>query len=402
MSCNYVQSLAEDYSGKVWIATTHGLNSIESISPLSITNYGLYDGMPEWDINTRSATVLDDGRIIIKCVQGWIAFHPDSIKKPPFALNPLLTDLYVNDRRISGGVNDEGIVLECEPPYVDRITLSYIHNNITLFFNTANYAFPESIEYQWRIMGDAGRDVPWISGTKNTDENGQLRLSLIQLTPGKYRVEVRSSTDNNFINASVTPFLIEITPPWWQTWWAYASYVIIFLVIIGVAIWLYLGYQKRMLEQKRREEILLLRIHHLMEQTQVQKLIPADNNEEGIEVSEIKHDQEEQQHIDSEFIQKAITLVEQHLHEPYTVEEFAADLCMERTGLYKKLTSLINTSPQLFIRSIRLNRAAALLKEGVSVTDTAYQTGFSSVSYFSRTFAKEFGCAPSEYCKQKS
>ena len=71
---------------------------------------------------------------------------------------------------------------------------------------------------------------------------------------------------------------------------------------------------------------------------------------------------------------------------------------MERTGLYKKLTALTETSPVAFIRSIRLQHAAALLKEGkMTVNEIATLTGFSSPSYFAKCFKKEYGVSPSEY-----
>ena len=82
----------------------------------------------------------------------------------------------------------------------------------------------------------------------------------------------------------------------------------------------------------------------------------------------------------------------------YGVEQLAQDLCMERTGLYKKLTALTDTTPVAFIRSIRLQRAAALLQEGkLTVNEIAERTGFSSPSYFTKCFKKEFGVLPSEY-----
>jgi AraC-like DNA-binding protein len=100
---------------------------------------------------------------------------------------------------------------------------------------------------------------------------------------------------------------------------------------------------------------------------------------------------------------KATALVEQHLATPgYGVEQLAADLCMERTGLYKKLTALIEQPPVVFIRSIRLQRAAELLRQGAySVNEVAELTGFSSVSYFRKCFQREFGCKPSEYTEQQ-
>lgn len=48
---------------------------------------------------------------------------------------------------------------------------------------------------------------------------------------------------------------------------------------------------------------------------------------------------------------------------------------MERTGLYRKLVTLLDQSPSLFIRNIRLQRAAQLLAEGkLSVTEIAERT----------------------------
>ena len=100
-----------------------------------------------------------------------------------------------------------------------------------------------------------------------------------------------------------------------------------------------------------------------------------------------------------ELILQVRALVEQHLEDgEYGVEQLAQNLCMERTGLYKKLTALTDTTPVAFIRSIRLHRAAALLQEGKqSVNEIAELTGFSSPSYFTKCFKKEFGVLPSEY-----
>lgn len=81
-----------------------------------------------------------------------------------------------------------------------------------------------------------------------------------------------------------------------------------------------------------------------------------------------------------ELILQVRALVEQHLEDgEYGVEQLAQDLCMERTGLYKKLTALTNTTPVAFIRSIRLHRAAALLQEGKqSVNEITFATEIQS------------------------
>ena len=106
---------------------------------------------------------------------------------------------------------------------------------------------------------------------------------------------------------------------------------------------------------------------------------------------------------DSDFLNKAVELVEAHLNTPgYTVEQLSKDLCMERSGLYKKLNTLIDKSPSLFIRSIRLRRAADLIRKGgMNMAEIAEQVGFSSASYMSKCFQEEFGCKPSEYIEKE-
>jgi len=73
---------------------------------------------------------------------------------------------------------------------------------------------------------------------------------------------------------------------------------------------------------------------------------------------------------------------------------------MSRMTFYRKIQSMTGQKPSEFIRSIRLRRAAVMLKEGaLTVTEISYATGFSSVSYFSRCFRTMFGVSPTQFGK---
>jgi AraC-like DNA-binding protein len=75
-------------------------------------------------------------------------------------------------------------------------------------------------------------------------------------------------------------------------------------------------------------------------------------------------------------------------------------MALSRTQLHRKLRALVNNSCSEFIRTIRLNQAAELLrKRTASVSEIAYGTGFNNPSYFSITFKQQFGMSPSEYQK---
>lgn len=66
------------------------------------------------------------------------------------------------------------------------------------------------------------------------------------------------------------------------------------------------------------------------------------------------------------------------------------------------MKSLTGKAPQDFIRLIRLQRAAELLKQGKSVVDVAAETGFVNAKYFSTLFKKQFGVSPSKFLEENS
>ena len=103
--------------------------------------------------------------------------------------------------------------------------------------------------------------------------------------------------------------------------------------------------------------------------------------------------------IDEELIQRATAFVENNLTTPnYTVERLAQDLCMERTGLYKKMVAMLGKTPTAFIRSIRVENAVRLIHDtSLTMTEVAEQSGFSSASYMAKCFQEDLGKKPAEY-----
>ncbi|MHC4397679.1 MAG: helix-turn-helix domain-containing protein, partial [Planctomycetota bacterium] len=78
-------------------------------------------------------------------------------------------------------------------------------------------------------------------------------------------------------------------------------------------------------------------------------------------------------------------------------------LYMSRTTVYRKILALSGETPTDFIRSYRLMRAAQLLKTNFgSVTEVAFEVGFSSRTYFTRCFKEKFHQLPSEYISSES
>ena len=99
------------------------------------------------------------------------------------------------------------------------------------------------------------------------------------------------------------------------------------------------------------------------------------------------------------FIERFKKVVEQHLdNSDLSVEDLSAEMHLSRVQLYRKVKALTGYSPIDLLRKARLARAHALLKaeNELSVSEIAYQTGFSSPSYFTKCFKDEYGIVPGE------
>jgi len=108
--------------------------------------------------------------------------------------------------------------------------------------------------------------------------------------------------------------------------------------------------------------------------------------------------------IDKLFIEKVDKLFESNIsNSEYTIEHLSRDMGMSRSVLYNKLKNLTDLSPNDYLRIIRLNKAAELLKSQASFTvyEVAEKVGYQDVKYFSTLFKKNFGVYPSHYQKKK-
>ena len=139
-------------------------------------------------------------------------------------------------------------------------------------------------------------------------------------------------------------------------------------------------------------EMLQLRISHLLE-------LRRQRNQDFLKGEDVEVEAVALNEIDQKFLRSAVEAIERHLsNEEYDIDALAADVCMSRSTLYRKLHSLTGQKPSLFIRAIRLKHAARMIKEGsYNLTEISTLCGFSSPSYFSRCFKAQYGIPPASY-----
>jgi ligand-binding sensor domain-containing protein/signal transduction histidine kinase/DNA-binding response OmpR family regulator len=145
-------------------------------------------------------------------------------------------------------------------------------------------------------------------------------------------------------------------------------------------------------------EILRLTVHNLIQSRENLKKFYRNLFTHEVSTAPSK----ERTTLDEKFLQSIYDLLKHNLDKPdFNVNELCDVLNMSRSLVYKKIKSLTGLSPIEYIRSLRMQEAAKLLKtKQYKVFEVVYMVGFSDLKYFRQCFSKEFGFSPSEFIKQ--
>lgn len=107
--------------------------------------------------------------------------------------------------------------------------------------------------------------------------------------------------------------------------------------------------------------------------------------------------------LDDEFMQRVTQIIKEELGNDLTVDVLCGRMNMSRTSFYNKLKALTGIAPNDFIRNIRMQEAALLLKtRKYTVAEVSDRMGFADPKYFTDTFKKFYGMPPSTYMKQEN
>ncbi|MBR2776581.1 MAG: response regulator, partial [Prevotella sp.] len=132
-----------------------------------------------------------------------------------------------------GRMISDGPVIE-----TDNYEVSYLDNSVTLEFSLLDFNSPRNIIYEYRINN--GR---WLQ-----TREGENSVQLSHLQPGTYQIEVRALSAG--VRSETKNIIVEVTPPWYRSGWAYMIYLLGVIGIVGMMGWMW----KRSANQQLDEE----------------------------------------------------------------------------------------------------------------------------------------------------
>ena len=368
---NYVRSLVKGKDGRIWIATDEGLAFVKPDDPTKVVNVNYFYGLNR-EYSRGAAQVLPDGDIVFGTTTGAVVMHPEHVQSLNYSAKLVIL-----------GVNCEygnGISQHIDLSQVkskDVIRLSYSQRTFDLLFESVNMRYHYDINYRYKID-----DGEW---SKSTD---QQYIRFVSMEPGKHRLTLQCISKTCGTVIDTQQLFIIIAQPWWNSWWMWCLYVIL-LVLAFYGAWCVYQLQEKYMR-------LSIDYSQLMRQIPIGEVAPVIvENDTNVSEQEAAIDDNDSAR---DFVDKATRLIVENLSDSgFSIDCLCREMAMSRTLFYVKLKSYTGKSPQDFIRIIRLERAAALLRSGRSVADVSALAGFENPKYFSTVFKKYFGISPSKY-----
>lgn len=268
-----------------------------------------------------------------------------------------------------------------------ELVLGKTERSLTLRFAAADYDHPADIQYSVRMNGGE-----WSAPTASRS------LSLFDLAPGEYEIEVCVSDPYGRPDGEPRRLLLRVTPRFHETLVARLLFWILVAAVVaaGVRLWIYV----RAIKRKQRET--LEAYLRLMEERTALTSPPVDVAPAEAESPAPQASVEpEINDRDREFMQRVMDYVGTHIADSEAgVDDMAAEVGVSRSGLTRKMRALMGVSPADFIRQTRLQRAASQLRS----TDTpvkiiAIECGFTDLNYFGKCFKGAYGVTPTAWRK---
>lgn len=140
-------------------------------------------------------------------------------------------------------------------------------------------------------------------------------------------------------------------------------------------------------------KVLLARIENLLRQRQLLKNLYQGSKEAEKEISEAHLEDR-----DKQFLKQLQAIIQKNLSDSeFGVENMGQQIGLSRVQLYRKVKAMTGSSVVDLLRKARLAKARRLLEtRSMSVSEVAYEVGFSAPSYFTKCFKEEYGMLPGD------
>lgn len=414
LSCSATMNVAEDSRGRIYVSTeSGGVNMITSTDltakrltfrhfdkgnglstdvALSVVPYGnrmlvvssnslvLFNPDTRWQTTFNRRFFLSECRFseaIPLCLSsglwlfgmqdGFFSITGNKLRKSNFVPNVALTKINVQGREKDWAINA-----------ADTVTLASNERSLTLSFAALDYSSEPDISYAFMLQ-NISEAKPMVWNEIGHDHS----VTLLDLSPGEYKLMIRSTNAEGTWVDNVRTLTIMVTPTFWETSLAHVLMILLALAFVSGIVYTLL-YIRRI--KRQRHEALEAYLN----------LLNSDRENKWSGNKPIRPELSEE---NDALMKKVSAFVEEHLGDAdIGVSDMAEAAAVSRSGLQRKMKQIMGVSPLDFLKEARMKHACHLLTSTtMAVSDIAYTCGYTDPKYFSRCFKASVGKSPKEW-----
>ncbi len=370
-----VKALINSNNKFIWMSTNRGLIRFNPQNG-DIRMFSSYEIRKVGDFHSNAVYKKNDETIVFGGDNGIVSFNPAAIEKENTEWNPIhFSSLYVNGKAVTYDINAANNIPDAAIGYASHIILTHDQNSFSIGFSAFNYAISTQLRYLYQLKG---YETIWHT---TSADNPQAVYN--QLSPGKYILHVKSFNEEKDKQNSEATVEIIIKSPWYWSWWTKLLYAFILLAV------LYTQYHTFKMRQRSRQRLRVVMSEFLRLKENYQILTQSQSTEA------VSHNNP----IDDNLKKKIMDVISNHISDTeFGVEELSREIALSRVHLYRRTKELFGCSPIGLLKSVRMKKAGLMLVQGKgSISDIAYEVGFSEPSYFSKSFKNYYNMSPKDF-----
>eukprot|EP00388_Colpodella_angusta_P009129 GDKJ01024480.1.p1 GENE.GDKJ01024480.1~~GDKJ01024480.1.p1 ORF type:complete len:1385 (+),score=239.10 GDKJ01024480.1:3813-7967(+) len=242
LDTEFIKGMVEDAEGNFWIATSNGITKLNPETQ-NVKKYNTVDGLQGLEFEANAFLMTKDGQVFFGGVNGFNTFYPQKITTNTFVPPVYITDFQIFNKKVNLG---EDSPLDEDISFAKSIDLSYKQSTFSFGFAALNYTASENNQYAYKLEN---WDKDWVYVSK------EKKASYTNVSPGNYTFLVKATNNDGVWNKNAYSVEVNITPPFWATWWFRALTVI--TIISGIVA--FYNFKRRLeiqqLEEQKKEEI---------------------------------------------------------------------------------------------------------------------------------------------------
>ncbi len=216
---NGVYGVLPDEDGNLWMSTNNGISRLNK-KTFEFRNYTTDDGLQSEEYNGGAFFKSSSGEMFFGGINGFNSFFPAQVLDNQVIPEIVITDIKIFNKSLPVGGESP---LKQQISNTQELTLAYWQNDISFDFVGLHYSNPSKNRYAFKL--------------ENYEENWRFvnnarAATYTNLDPGEYVFRVKGSNNDGLWNEAGKTLKLLILPPWWRTYWAYGSYVLLFILLI--------------------------------------------------------------------------------------------------------------------------------------------------------------------------